>query len=291
MLPNFLCIGAAKSGTTTLYEILKQHPDIYCPKFKEPHFFDLPENYSKGINWYKQTYFSSADRKIVADLTPSYFYMEEVPKRIFQDLGKDVKFVVILRNPVSRAYSHYLHSIRDHNEDLSFEDALREEEKRLKNHKAVKNHILNLSHSYRGQGLYGEMLQRYLQYFSLSNFFFIDFEKDFIENRQETICNLFQFLEIDSQIELNLDIKSNPASKDRSVFLKRIMMKKSWWRNILKKIVPSTQLRQIIRNKIIRLNLKEIKPPSLGQKKQDELFSKYFSQDHQLLKSLKNKPE
>ena len=90
-LPNFMCIGAAKSGTTTLYDILKQHPEIFIPAFKEPHFFDIPENYNNGIELYERNYFRKADNRIIADFTPSYFFEKEAPKRIFKDIGSICK--------------------------------------------------------------------------------------------------------------------------------------------------------------------------------------------------------
>ena len=109
-LPNFMCLGAAKSGKTTLYDILKQHPDIYLPSFKEPHFFDIHDNYNNGIDWYMKNYYSKSNFKAIGDFTPSYFFEKEAPKRIYDALSKDIKFIVILRHPVDRAYSHYLHS-------------------------------------------------------------------------------------------------------------------------------------------------------------------------------------
>ena len=102
-LPNFICLGAAKSGTTTLYDILRQHPEIYISTFKEPHFFDIPENYKNGIDWYEKNYFKNADKRVIPEFTPSYFFDKESPKRIFNDLGDKVKFVVLLRHPVDRA--------------------------------------------------------------------------------------------------------------------------------------------------------------------------------------------
>ena len=169
-LPNFMCIGAAKSGTTTLYDILKQHPEIFIPAFKEPHFFDIPENYNNGIDWYKKNYFRKADRSIVADFTPSYFFEKETPKRIFKDLGTKIKFVVLLRNPVDRAYSHYLHSLRDKHEHLSFEESLQHENNRIEQFIKDQDYLSYLRNSYYHQGLYGNMIERYLQYFSLKNF-------------------------------------------------------------------------------------------------------------------------
>ena len=61
MLPNFMCIGASKSGTTSLYDILKQHSQIFIPYSKEPHFFDMPKVYSNGLEWYKNTYYSNVN--------------------------------------------------------------------------------------------------------------------------------------------------------------------------------------------------------------------------------------
>jgi hypothetical protein len=275
-LPNFMCLGAAKSGTTTLYDILRQHPDVYIPSFKEPHFFDIPENFNNGIRWYEKNYFKDANTKVVADFTPSYFFDKEAPKRIFESLGGKVKFVVILRNPVDRAYSHYLHSKRDDHEDLEFKEALMNESSRLKKYEENGDYLSYLRQSYVSQGLYSDMLERYLEYFSLDNFLFIQFEEEFIKHREETIIKILNFLEIDN-FDLKIDIKSNPASKEKSKTLKRIMKKRGWWRKILKFLVPSIQLRQIIRNKIQRANIIEIKVEKLSDELKREIYRNYFS--------------
>ena len=73
-LPNFMCIGAAKSGTTTLYDILKQHPEIFIPAFKEPHFFDIPENYNNGIEWYEKNYFRNINTKTIFSIWMLIFH-------------------------------------------------------------------------------------------------------------------------------------------------------------------------------------------------------------------------
>ena len=275
-LPNFMCLGAAKSGTTTLYDILRQHPDVYIPSFKEPHFFDIPENFNNGIRWYEKNYFKDANTKVVADFTPSYFFDKEAPKRIFESLGGKVKFVVILRNPVDRAYSHYLHSKRDDHEDLEFKEALMNESSRLKKYEKNGDYLSYLRQSYVSQGLYSDMLERYLEYFSLDNFLFIQFEGEFIKHREETIIKILNFLEIEN-FDLKIDIKSNPASKEKSKTLKRIMKKRGWWRKILKFLVPSIQLRQIIRNKIQRANIIEIKVDKLSDELKREIYRNYFS--------------
>ena len=278
-LPNFMCLGAAKSGTTTLYDILRQHPDIYIPRFKEPHFFDIPENYKNGIEWYKTNYFRNANKRIIADFTPSYFFEKESPKRIFKNLGKDMKFVVILRNPVDRAYSHYLHSKRDEYESLSFNNALENENVRLLKYQDKNDYLSYLRKSYVHQGLYAEMLQRYLVYYSLENFLFIDFEEEFLNNRKNTINTILAFLELDNSIDLKINLKSNPASKQRSRILKRVMKNRGLWKRVLKFLVPSIQLRQIIRNKIQRANISSFTPERLDDKFKIELFDRYFKED------------
>jgi len=278
-LPNFMCLGAAKSGTTTLYDILRQHSDIYIPSFKEPHFFDIPENFANGLQWYKKTYFKKADKKIIADFTPSYFFDKNAPKRIFESLGCDIKFLVIVRNPVDRAYSHYLHSKRDCHETEEFAKSLRLEFNRLKQYLNQSDYLSYLRHSYIHQGLYSKMLERYLQYFTLDNFLFISFEDEFLNDRDFTIKKILEFLEIDSTISLNTDIKSNPSSKERSKMLKRIMKKSGWWRVFFKKIIPSLKVRQIIKNRIQRINIKEFNAQPLNQELKSDLLEKYFRED------------
>ena len=288
-LPNFMCIGAAKSGTTTLYDILKQHPEIFIPAFKEPHFFNIPKNYNNGIEWYEKHYFSNMDKKIIADFTPSYFFDVQAPERIFNDLGKDIKFVVLLRNPVDRAYSHYLHSLRDDHEDLSFGEAIRKEDSRISKFLENKDYLAYLRNSYYHQGLYGEMIERYLRYFSLDNFFFIHFEEEFIKDRKKVIDKLLYFIGLDNNVSLNLNFRSNPASKERSKLLIRLMKKKGWWRKVLKFLLPSIQLRQIIRNQVRRANLREFQKDNLSDKLKRDLYNEYFKEDIIKFEKLTNK--
>jgi hypothetical protein len=288
-LPNFMCLGAAKSGTTTLYDILRQHPDIYIPAFKEPHFFDIPENYKNGIEWYKRNYFRNANKKIIADFTPSYFFEKEAPKRIFKNLGRDMKFLVVFRNPVDRAYSHYLHSKRDDHESGNFEKSLELEVSRLKKHENQSDYLSYLRHSYVHQGLYAQMIDRYLQYFSLDNFLFIHFENELLQERELTIKRILEFLEIDSSVLLRTDIRSNPSSKEKSKPLKKLMNKRGWWRDVIKFMIPSVQLRQIIRNRIQRINITEFKAQQLSQEVKSNLLEKYFRKDISDLEKTLNK--
>jgi hypothetical protein len=274
-----MCIGAAKSGTTTLYDILRQHPDVYIPSFKEPHFFDIPENFSNGLSWYEKTYFKKIDKKIIADFTPSYFFDKNAPKRIFDSLGSAMKFLVIIRNPIDRAYSHYLHSKRDFHETEDFEFSLRIENTRLNTYMAQFDYLSYLRHSYVQQGLYSEMTERYLQYFNLDNFLFISFEDEFLKSRDLTIKKILDFLEVDSSVRLHTDIKSNPSSKEKSKSLKIMMQKTGWWRVFLKQLIPSLKVRQIIKNRIQRANIRIYNPPKLSQIEKHNIYDCYFRDD------------
>mgnify|MGYP002762072094 CR=1 FL=1 len=123
-LPDFLGIGAMRAGSTLLYDLLKSHPDIYVPPYrKEVRYFD--EYYNRGEDWY-ESFFDGAKGHIAGEVTPTYLYSEEVRKRIKEDLD-DVKFLVILRDPVKRAYSHFKHAYLKKNTGVdSFEGFLEE---------------------------------------------------------------------------------------------------------------------------------------------------------------------
>lgn len=277
--PNFMCIGAAKSGTTTLYDILRQHPQVYIPTFKEPHFFDIPENFNNGKDWYLKSYFQNAkNEKWLGDFTPSYFFGHDVAQRIHSTLGSEVKFIVILRHPVDRAYSHYLHAIRDEREELSFEEAIEQEQQRLASYIKEKDYVNVLRHSYLSQSMYGKMLETYLNFFPLEQFLIINFEDEFLSNRQVTIDKVYDFLGLDKAHQFDIHIKSNPASKAKSKRLKRWMQKKGWWRKLLKKSLPA-QFRQILKNKIQRANISSFSPEPLDKEWRKIIFDKYFAED------------
>lgn len=133
-VPNFLCVGAQKAGTTTLYEILKQHPDIFLPQqVKETKFFVYEEKFQKGLAFYEKEYFSEWNsQSAIGEVDPAMMFEELAAQRIHHTLGEQVKLIFIFRNPVSRAYSHYLMSQRKGFEDHSFEEAIAAEQERLK---------------------------------------------------------------------------------------------------------------------------------------------------------------
>ena len=284
-LPNYLFIGAAKSATTTFFDILKKHEDIFVPKFKEPHFFNIDENYLKGLDWYKKTYFKDINNEsIIIDFTPTYLYYKLCAERIFDSLGPNVKFVIILRNPVDRAYSHYNHSKRDGHEVSSFEDAIKLENERIEKFRDKNDFLSELRCSYISQGLYFEMISAYLKYFDLNNFFIINFESEVVQNLDQTLLKLSKFLKLDLS-NLDYEIHSNKSGKPKYKLLQNIITNNNLFRKILKILVPQKQ-RQIIRNKIKNFNKEDFVYLQLSEEKRRQLFEKYFRKDIMKLENL-----
>jgi hypothetical protein len=166
-LPTFLILGAQKAGTTALYAYLRKHPDVTGPTWKEVSFFD--RHYARGERWYRGN-FPVRRRAVVGEASPSYVFHPLGPQRV-AELVPDAQLVVLLRNPVDRAYSHYQHEVVLGREPLSFEDALAAEEERLAGE--VERMLADpryfshawWNHTYRARGLYAEQLERWLAVF------------------------------------------------------------------------------------------------------------------------------
>jgi len=136
-LPDFLIIGAAKSGTTSLYGLITAHPDVLAARTKETHYFNFQHNVWMGMWWYRGHFPSILKKRYIAkrrgrrvlsgEASPSYLSSHTTPARIRAALP-DARLIVILRNPVDRAYSRYNQNLRTQRESLAFEDAIAAEE-------------------------------------------------------------------------------------------------------------------------------------------------------------------
>ncbi|NIQ15891.1 MAG: sulfotransferase, partial [Candidatus Dadabacteria bacterium] len=135
ILPNYLIIGGQKCGTNSLYAYLANHPNVRPALTKEIRFFD--KYYQRGINWYKVCFPFKFDQNlhkgsiIAGEATERYLEYPHAPKRVREALPH-VKLILLLRNPVDRAYSHYSMRFKAGKEKLSFEDAIDKENERTK---------------------------------------------------------------------------------------------------------------------------------------------------------------
>ena len=285
MLPNFLCIGAPKSGTTSLYDVLKQHKDVFLPSFKEPHFFDSNESWSKGVAWYQSSYYAKASHQCVGDFTPTYLSNNLAPVRIQEALGNQVKFVLILRNPIDRAYSHYLHTKRDQHENLSFTEALEEEEQRLHNYRMENDYIGMIRFAYQEQGMYTKQLERYFKLFDRGQFYITTFD-DFVSKQEQVIKEICTFLGLQEQEGLQYVLQSNKSSEARSINLKNLIKKPSIIKKVAKLLVPSFAIRQKLRNYLQALNNKSIDKKPISEIDRKNCYQRYFKQEIQSLEDL-----
>jgi Sulfotransferase domain len=184
-LPAALIIGAQRSGTTSLFNYLVQHPDVLPPLGKEIHYFDF--HYARGVRYYRGRFpYSHRLRRcaLTLDATPYYLMHPLVPERAAQ-LLPGVKLIAVLRNPVDRALSHYQHEVRGGRESLSFAAALDQEAQRLAGEEErLRNepHYYSWNHhryAYTGRGLYLQQLRRWLQYFPRSQMLILQSERLF----------------------------------------------------------------------------------------------------------------
>jgi hypothetical protein len=222
-LPDFIIIGAQKSGTSSLYYYLSQHPHLRPSYKKEVHFFDggldpNVDNFNKGQAWYRSHFplkWNTSNNQKVFEASPLYIFNPLAPQRI-SELIPEVKLIAILRNPMERAISHYFHEIKRGRESLPVMEALQAEEERLIpviDKQDYKNDIF-IHHSYKSRGLYHEQIKRYLDYFPMSNILVINSETLFTQP-DDTLRRIFQFVGIDTAFTVK-DLKPRNVGSNKT---------------------------------------------------------------------------
>ncbi|MCS3632495.1 hypothetical protein GGP55_003113 [Salinibacter ruber] len=212
MLPDFIIVGTAKSGTSTLAHHLRQHPDIYMPSADVHFFYESGKGkWGNGVQWYKEQFQAADSGQIIGEKTPTYSYLPSVAKRI-HDVLPGVKLIWLFRNPIDRAYSNYWHvATYDGKEYLSFEQAIKREAKR------------SIGKKYLRRSKYCEQVGRYLEHFSKEQMHFIVFEE--LKNKPKSVLSdLLQFLDVDSDYakKLKPDTKKNSTNIPRSILINYI---------------------------------------------------------------------
>lgn len=279
VMPNFLIIGASKGGTTTLNYVLDQHPEIFMCPVKETGFFwaygeqltyhepgsqklryrvvDNPEQYQKLFR-------KASGYKAIGEASVRYLCHPKSPSLIHQFIPK-VKLIAILRQPADRAFSSYLHNLRDGMEPCkNFAEAIVQEKQGLRDHWIA---LRYLEH-----GMYFSAIQRYLQFFNHSQLFIRLFE-DLQQNPHSLFEDLFRFLEVDDTFIPDLSHKHNVSGIIRNPWLRWL------WTNTVKLRV---YLRPIISGRL-RHNLsewvyKDVQKQTLSTQLKMEL-TEYYRED------------
>ena len=206
VLPDFIIIGTVRSGSTSLYYNICEHPSVLSAAYDEIGFFD--SNYHLGINWYRSMFptikeMENVEKKtsfaITGEDTPFYFWKEEAAKRIFE-MNSNSKIIGIFRNPVDRAYSNYNLAIRSKTEKLTFEEAIDEEIGFLKKHSFRES--TDNKRSYLAKGIYENQIKIWFELFPREQIHLLSTE-DMQKNPEETLQKAFRFLEIPDYIIKN----------------------------------------------------------------------------------------
>lgn len=202
--PNFLCVGAEKSGTTYLYHLLMQHRDIFIPKNKELYFFADDKWYEKGFKKYLKNFSQVNNEKRIGDITPVNMSKLFCAKRIFQHLGSDLKIIFLLRDPIYRAYSGYRMKYEKRKISISFEDIVNNE---------IKNNPINYN-SIIGKGVYIDQINNFLNLYPREQMKIVKFE-EFVKYPEETIKEICRFLEVNDNIQINTEMPKNEKHQTR----------------------------------------------------------------------------
>lgn len=209
-LPDAVILGAMKSGTTSLHNYLVQHPGVIEPLRKEVHYFDV--NLERGERWYRAHFGREGEPGLNLDSSPYYLFHPAVPRRL-HDLLPDAKLVVLLRDPVRRAYSHYWHERDKGREPLSFEDAIAAESERLGNsEQRLGDGTLARSRehqhfSYLARGRYAEQLDRWFAVFPRGRFLVLRFE-DLAREPLQALNVTLDFLELPRAESVSLEARN-----------------------------------------------------------------------------------
>jgi hypothetical protein len=249
--PNFLIVGAAKAGTTSLHAYLRQHPEVFMSAFKEPHYFSSFESAPEFDSYmpvirdsytYQTLFAGSEGYKAVGEASPSYLCDSNAARRIRSALPT-AKIIISLRDPVERAFSHYLMEYRQGRETRSFPEALRADEMRSEKG-------WGKSFMYVELGLYAEQIQRYLEVFGRGRVLVVLFE-DLIHETAAVMKEIAQFLEVDPERfpSTAFDRVHNPYERSRGR-VARLVLRSRPIRIWSKRWIPQ-RLRTIVRNRFL----------------------------------------
>jgi Sulfotransferase family len=220
-LPTFLVIGAAKAGTTSLYRWLVAHPQIFMSRPKEPHYFTFADTTyrAEGVvtTWdeYVELFRGAAGVRATGEASTSYLWSPEAPARIKAVLPR-AKLIAVLRQPAERAYSAYLHCVREGGEMLDFVSALAAEPERDAQGWPPGLWL------YRDVGFYARQLRRYLDLFPRDQIHVL-LHDDLISDPRAVVRDIFRFVGVDHTFEPDVSVSYNPGRLHRSSTLERMI--------------------------------------------------------------------
>ena len=226
MLPNFLIIGSQKAGTTSLYRILKQHPQIFMADKKEINFFFKDEEHARGPEAYAKHFADSATQLACGEASPGYICHPDTPARIHA-LLPDIKLILTVRDPIKRAISQYWDNRRHLNESHTFAEA-------------IDNYLSDEYHpdeiGYFSRGAYMRYIRKYLEYFPRENLLILPFE-EMIAEPETFYKRIFTFLGVDvAFLSEDFDEAFNPTEIWKNPFYQMLIRRPRYQKNVPAKL-------------------------------------------------------
>jgi hypothetical protein len=245
-MPNFLIIGAAKSGTTSLYTWLNQHPQVYMTPTKETNFFAFEGEklqYPKGticeiylsscrtnLESYQEQFQGVSTEIAIGESSPSYLYYPKAAERIKYYIP-DIKLIAILRNPVERAYSQFLHHARENFEScLDFNEALQHEQDRIRDQ-------WWWGYFYLDSGFYYPQLRRYMDLFKKEQIRVYLYE-DLRDKGDDLLRDIFNFIGVNDNFSPDTSAKYNVTGIPKNRLLHHFLSKPNFLKSAVKGIIP-----------------------------------------------------
>ncbi len=270
--PNFMIIGAMKSGTTALYYFLKQHPQVFMSAVKEPNFFALLDKKNPqpiegakisilDIESYLALFDETKDEIAIGEASHSYMYYQSALNQI-KRLFPQTALICILRNPIERAYSHYLFHRRDDREPINnFNQAILAEEKRIREG-------IHFGHYIR-RGMYYNQVKRLYETFLKEQVYvclFDELEFDPVSLSQ----NIYHFLNVDPGFIPDVFTRRNPSGIPKNKTLHTFLVKPNQLKSFIQPILPST-----VYHFITKLRDRNLSKPQLDQEHRNSLIELY----------------
>ncbi len=274
--PNFLIVGAARAGTTSIYEYIKELPDIFMTEPKEPTFFSFANEvkpvftmgrdvgFITNLKEYLKLYDKSDKEICFGEASTPYLYLYKktiANIKKFVPSYRKIKIIIVLRNPIDRAYSQYMVNVRDLSEPLSFKEAIQDEKIRI-------NENAHFDFFYLDRGMYYNQVKAYLENFDNVKLFFFE---DLKNNTKRIISALLDFLEVPILDNINTEKIYNISGKPKINSLRTIMFENFFLKNVIKMITPK-RIKNTILGVINNYNLEKI---PMKQEQRMELIDFY----------------
>jgi hypothetical protein len=290
---HFLFVGTAKAGTTSIFEYLRQHPEIEIP-VKETFYFlrNVYTDFNLGYPAQRpkeelilnksefESIYPQGSTKLYGEIGTGYLYhhQDSIPL-IKKTFGEDVKILIILRNPVNRAYSSYMHFVKDVHEKLSFEESIKMEAKR-------KEQKYDFMWMHRDMGLYYEQVKAYLTAFKNVK---ILITEEFKENQEAEMKSILEFLGANPDVQFDTNKEHNKSGEPKFKNLQKLITQENLVKKTLRPFFRAAfnkEKRAKMRKKVKNINISSY--PPMNPETRGELIN-FYCKDIEALEGLLGK--